>query len=278
MELTIGGVSVTRLLQPGSLECTDDLNARNTLRFTLRGPAATAPHPLPGQEVILLADDGTTRRFAGTIDDPQETLLPAGRWLVGHYTAVDFNQLPDRFLVVETYAGVATEAIARDLVTTYLAADGVTIGTIDAGPTITRKLFNYRPLTEALEWLTEQTGYPWEITYRKVFHLRAPSGVGAPFAADRSTCLSMSARRPRGAYRNRQYIRAGHDLTRPRVESFTGDGTRRTFTVAFPAGAAPTVTVNAVAQTIGIRGVETGHDWYWNKESTEISQDDAAPP
>jgi hypothetical protein len=38
-------------------------------------------------------------------------------------------------------------------------------------------------------------------------------------------------------------------------------------------GTEPTVTVNGVAKTVGIRQVETGKDWYWNKGATELSQD-----
>jgi hypothetical protein len=38
----------------------------------------------------------------------------------------------------------------------------------------------------------------------------------------------------------------------------------------------PTVTVNAVSKTVGIGGVDSGKDYYWNKASNTISQDSSA--
>jgi len=270
--ITIGGASVTDILEKNSLNLSDDANARNVLRFQLIDPTATR-HYAPGAEVIVL--DGATRLFAGTIEEPNETLLQGRQILIANITAVDFNQLPDRFLVAETYDNKTIAQIATDLVTVYLAADSVTLGTIETGPTITRKVFNYVLLSDALNWLTEQTGYPWSISYTKVFTLQNPESVIAPFVADGTTCLSMRTNRARGPYRNKQYIRAGRDLTDSRVESFKGDGTRRTFNVSFPVGTVPTVTVDDVPKTVGIRGIDTGNDWYWNKDTNEISQDDS---
>jgi hypothetical protein len=156
----------------------------------------------------------------------------------------------------------------------------VSVGEINAGPVITRKVFNDIPLTEALNWLSQQTGYVWQIDYDREFTLRAPDAIASPFVADGSTVMSMRARRPRGAYRNRQYIRAGRDLTDPRTEFFVGDATgspnvgRRTFNVAFPVGSVPTVEVNGSPQSVGIRGVDLSAQWFWSKDNTEITQND----
>jgi len=85
----------------------------------------------------------------------------------------------------------------------------------------------------------------------------------------------------RGQYRNRQYIRAGHDLTLPLTESFTGDGERQTFNVSFPVGEEPTITVNGVPKVVGIGVVEEGDasvEWFWNKDTNEVSQRSTLTP
>ena len=42
----------------------------------------------------------------------------------------------------------------------------------------------------------------------------------------------------------------------------------------------PTVTVNGVTKTVGIKGVDPAgsHDWYWNSGNVQIVQDDSATP
>lgn len=298
LQVFIDGVDRTELIQPGSFEIVDDMNARNTLRFLMRDPTASV-HIDVGDEVIVYFDGATgtarryfpmlllssqgagagTRSFAGTVDDAEENLIfgeeapSEGGVLDISVTVVDFNQLPDRFLVAEAYENEAIEDIFTDLIESYLTEDGVTVGQVDAGAVITRKIFNYISLTDALNWLSEQTGYVWTIDYSKVATLLAPDTIAAPFVADGTTVLEMRTRRPRGQYRNRQLIRGGRDLTDPRTESFVGDGTRRTFNVSFPVGTVPTITVNGSSKVVGIRGVDSGVQWYWNRDNTEVSQD-----
>jgi len=273
VRVLIGGIDYTAAVQPGSLDISDDMNARNTLHALLRD--VTAAVTIPTGEEVRVEGDGSPPPilFAGTVEEPAANLLPPGEVVDISLTAVDYNQLADRFLVAEVYENQTIEAITTDLVTQYLGDEGVTIGFIEPGATITRKLFSYVTLAEALNWVSEQTGYAWEIDYSKVFRLRAPDTIAAPFDATGTTVRTMAVRRPRGSYRNRQYIRGGKDLTDLRTEYFTGDGTRRTFTVAFPIGQEPSVALNGIPASVGIRGVETGFAWYWNKESNEISQD-----
>jgi hypothetical protein len=148
---------------------------------------------------------------------------------------------------------------------------------IQDGLLLTKAVFNYRTVAEALNELAELSGYSWVIDYRKVLHFFARETNYAPVAITGANARNFSARSTRDQYRNRQYLRAGYALTDSRTESFTGDGTRKVFTLAFPCGKVPSaVEVDAVAKTIGIREVETGKDWYWQKGETTISQDDAA--
>lgn len=80
-------------------------------------------------------------------------------------------------------------------------------------------------------------------------------------------------RTDRQHYRNHQVLRGSVGLSDPRTETFTGDDERRTFNLAYKAGTEPVVTVNGTPKTVGIRQLETGKDWYWNKGANELSQD-----
>ncbi len=88
-------------------------------------------------------------------------------------------------------------------------------------------------------------------------------------------------RRARSQYRNVQYVKGGTDTTDLRTESFKGDGSARTYVVAYPVKAvptAPTVTVNGSAKTVGVKGVDVDREWYYTDGTTEIAQDDGDAP
>jgi hypothetical protein len=60
------------------------------------------------------------------------------------------------------------------------------------------------------------------------------------------------------------------------VESFVADGEQRTFNVGYPIMYAPTVTLNGITETVGIRGVDSGQRWYWAADGTSITRDSSA--
>ena len=55
--------------------------------------------------------------------------------------------------------------------------------------------------------------------------------------------------------------------------SIAGDGSSRTFNLPQKVAKVPTITLNGSPQTVGILGVDTGKDWYWNEGSTTLTQD-----
>ncbi len=44
--------------------------------------------------------------------------------------------------------------------------------------------------------------------------------------------------------------------------------------MAYPLAETPTVTVDASSKTVGIQGIDSGKNFYWNKNSKEITQDE----
>src|SRR5258708_1019401 len=63
--------------------------------------------------------------------------------------------------------------------------------------------------------------------------------------------------------------------TLAQTENHAGDGAPRVFPTAYPIHSVPSdIHINAgAAQTIGILGVDTGKQWYWNKGKIGVTQD-----
>lgn len=76
-------------------------------------------------------------------------------------------------------------------------------------------------------------------------------------------------------YRNRQKVK-GAIATGSFEQTFAGDGKTRTWNVANPIVSPPTgMTLNGQSVTIGVQGVDTGKDFYYQAGSTSITQDNS---
>lgn len=73
-------------------------------------------------------------------------------------------------------------------------------------------------------------------------------------------------------YRNRQII-TGVIATGTDSETKVGDGTTRSWTLGGILVEAPTIYLNNQLQTVGIKGVDTGKQFYWTPNSAAIDQD-----
>lgn len=278
LTLTIHGTDRTSFFQRNSLQVSDKLNSRNSCSFDIVDPAG-AYRPTVGQVVTIVK--GATTVFAGTIDDYEEEQL-GNSALQYNIECVDYNQICDRHTVKEVYTSQTLRAIVLDIVATEMSTEGINTTNVETGPTIDKWIFNYETVTDAFNTLAELSGMSWWLDYSKNLHFRERASIGAPFALTDSSLnyRHVKIRRNREQYRNRQFIRAGKDLTDSRTESFKGDGTAQAYTLKFPPGTEPTVTVDGstVAGDVGIRGVESGKDWYWNKYDPIFTQDDGATP
>lgn len=220
--------------------------------------------------------------FHGTIDDLEfERIRKTGQRRF-HCKLVDWNQLADRQVISKEYLNQSAGAIVRDVITNYLAADGIVPSSfVDDGPVITKFVANYLTARQLYDDLAELIGYGWTVDYDKRMHWFPMETNVAPFALDGTTLLlaGLKNNSRRDQYRNYQYVRAGKDLTDPQTESFKGDGDKRTWNVGYPVAQAPSlITVNAgAAKTVGIRGLDSGLQYYWSKGSTEITQDTGEP-
>ena len=275
----IASVDRSSLVVVGSMRIASRLGTRNRASLSLVDTTG-AYRPTVGSEVII--DNGSsTRYFGGFVDSFTESLTIDGNQTALSYEVecVSYDALADRRLVAASYeSGSQTlSTIVGDVVTNFLTGDGITTTNVDTGPIIDRLKFNYEPASKVFDELSNITGYAWWIDASKALWFKPRSGVSAPFAITSSNARRVTVNRTTETYRNKQLVRAGVDLTASRTENFSGNGTQKAWTLSYPVGAVPTsITVGGVGKTIGIRGVDTGKDWYWNLGDPVVSQDDGA--
>ena len=269
-------------LEKGSTSIQLRVEERGTARFVVYDRLGTAIYQR-GQPVIIY-DTAGALIFGGFIDNPGRARMgPTGSILRHPITCMDNHYLADKRLVIKSYSGQTLEYIVEDILTDYLIAEGIhenTAGDIEKGPTIDTAVFNYVSVTEAFDALAELSGFTWYIDENKHLYFTDRSTNAAAWNLDMDTYkpIKGSVRLEGGnpLYRNKQYLRGGKGQTSSQVETFTGDAALINFTVGYPISTAPTVTVQdraPEAQTVGIKGIDTGKDCYWNKSDATITFD-----
>lgn len=302
MLVSIGGTSV--LTQKNSISIDDAIEERSTASFVVVDVDGSQ-HYQKGQQITIRGDGGGV--FAGVIDTAVEARIPNLGGLFHQISGVDWHYLSDKRIVAKAYANTLAGDIVRDLVASYLADEGIThtessssffvlpflevgmdyaVDSIQDGPAIIEAVFNYVSVTTALDSLAERTGFWWYIDKDKILHFKSRATYMAPWALTDDEISngnvakgSLTIEHGNPKYRNRQYIIGGKDITDLQTEIKKGDGSSQSFVVGFPVAKVPTITIDGVTpQTAGIRGVDTGKNWYWAKGDSVISQEQGATP
>lgn len=277
--LTINGVSES--WNDGSLNITEEMNSRNTIKLRVR----TANTILIGHEIIVL--DGATKIFAGTINSYDQI------WIVGENTGnrkvfsisgIDYNQLLDKGVKVaatyenQTIATILADTSSERAIGSLLAAENITLGTVTKSTTVIKKaVFNYISVSEALNYIKHLTALNWNVDYDKELTLTLKEdNIGS---IDSSLFYTVEKKVFRQQYRNKQILRAGRDVTAVQTledVSPKPDGISRNFILRYPVAKEPTITIDSVAVAsadVGINGLDVEKEWYYSYGSKTISQD-----
>lgn len=268
MYAIIGGVTLE--LVKGSPLVDQRIEERSVATFTIVDLLGTASYQR-GQPVALYDTDDTLI-FGGIIDTPDKVAMAPSGGLHHPIRCTDWHYLTDKRLVVASYTTEDAGVIVTDIHTDYLAAEGIGIGSIQTGPEIPEAVFNYVTVSEAFDALAEMAGYTWFIDENKDLYFVDRTTYLAPWNWSVATPQPAGslARLSEGSplYRNQQYVRGGTGLTVPQVENRTGDGTTYIFIMGYPLAKEPTIVETPPglpAKTVGIKGLETGKDYYWSK-------------
>ena len=228
--------------------------------------------------VIYGALDIDGNVFTGTIEDIREARLDIGKsYILYDIRCTDNHQIFDRITIAEAYQDITIGDLIDDLFSKYFNAEGITKGRIDGVDTlVSEAVFNYATGTEAMNKISQRTGYVWYIDADKKLNLcdRTQSGTPWPLTDD-SPVRNLSIISHREKYRNKQIIIGGTAETSEQSETFIGNGQQKSFTVGYALSQAPTITVNDVSKTVGVRGIDSGMDFYWNQNQNTITADTA---
>lgn len=277
IDIKISNTSVKAYLIPGTLSWQDSVNARSTLSFTLKAPQGTLTLAA-GLPVLLVNDTAEENIFGGTIDSVAEARITGLKgWVSYQVTCADNHQILDRLVVAESYVDKSISFIINDIVDTYLDDDGVTVGLIEGGDIVVKEaVFDYVPATKVFERLAERTGFNWYLNADKELYFVERTKETAPWSlTEIEDVAGVVVTSHRQNYRNKQIITGSSAETTTQTENFVGDGQQKSFTVGYRMSQEPTVTVGGVAKTVGIRGVDEGTDFFWNKGDKTITAETA---
>lgn len=231
---------------------------------------------------IVVSQDGT-KKFAGYIERISERVEPGTEILCYRLECTDYSRLLDWRMYAGSFEGASFYDIVYAIWSAKLSADGVTIGTVEnPGITITEVFQDGLNTVEAwFRKLANRTGYLYRIDEDKVLHFSPFTSNPAPFSIvwGGDNWRNLEIDRPLGDYRNVQYVRTEYRVGSTFTAEFTGDGSTRDFFVTQPMFNAPTVTADAVAQTVGRFGIDlTGFDVYYDVDGWGIHKYPAQTP
>lgn len=88
---------------------------------------------------------------------------------------------------------------------------------------------------------------------------------------------SVSVTRSADPLRNQQIVTNVYGLVNPPTAVFTADGSTTSWSLGYPVYSTPIILVNGQAATVGLQGVDSGKQFYWQPGSVSISYDSNLP-
>lgn len=265
--VTIEGTDRTSSVVFNSLRKQDNLNQQiDSLDFKVRKYGALTYVPALGDEVVV-TKDGTTI-FGGVVVRIQEN-VKAAKILEYSVQCSDYSQFLKRELVTERYENTTVGAIISDIVTNY-TTDGFTTAGVVGTLEIESISFNRLTVADSLQKLADAISYVWYVDYDKDIHFFPKNTEAGSSLTDTSQNYifdSLEIVEDLTQIRNSVLVQGGDaESDTTRTETFDGDGTKVHFPLANKFASKPTVTVDSVAQTVGVEFLDddASFDCMWN--------------
>lgn len=227
----------------------------DTADFTMKVTSVSTFSVAVGDNVKVYDDQELI--FQGKVTRTRTTALSQALKKIS-VTAVDYTRELDNKVAAHTYQSQTAEFIIKDLLTRY--APQFTTNNVYAPITINYIKFSYQLLSECLQELADYTGYDWFVDQYKDVHFKLASTEAAPFDLmdDNGSyeTKSITFEDDISQLKNSIYLRGGDELATSTTFSEVADGAKKVFTLGYHFSAVPTVTVAAVAKTVGTLGVD----------------------
>ena len=224
--------------------------------------------------------------FTGFIDTVSQRRISPDGVIEHRLSCVDNHYLADKRLIAKAFVSPDTIADAVTwIIDNILVDEGVSEGSVVAPDAIEAISYDYVTVSSALDDLANYAGCTWFIDANKLLYFVPRSTYAAAWDITETGDVlsnvladSFEVYETNPEYRNQQYIRGGSARTALQTEYKAGDGEASSWAVGYRIAAEPTVSVSLaggayVAKTMGIKGVDTGKDWYWSANDQTIVQD-----
>jgi len=276
--LKINTADRTSLIDWKTFEKKDVLTREpDTCRFSLAVSPSQTYQPAVGDTVEV--KNGSTVIFGGTILNITEE-PDAGGYKKVTAQCKDWSHTLDRKLVAKVYntTNQTLHDVVADILTNFTDGTFTMAGVANPGPVLQKIVFNYCPVTEALNQICTQLGnYDWYIDENKDIHLFAEKSLSAPFALseDNGNLVTGSFKMTTdySQIRNHVIVKGGSTNGQTVTNEQIADGAQTVFFVgysldAFVAQKALAATPTTwVTLNVGIDGVDdpAGKDCLYNK-------------
>lgn len=300
----IGGVDVMALVKVNTLNITTQTSGQSSGGITLLDPTGVY-RAIQGQEFLVYR--GGVRIYGGYVNENLDYNKHAQPDMYTDLKLVDWSYMLTRRVVGKYYTqstGGILQITVADIVDTILAQDGFSYDTRDGDPGVNLgiQMYNYITVQDVFDQLMTKTNWQFRIDPYKVIRWfpQATSLGAAPFniADEDGNTLkeTMQIRHYLTTYANRVGVRPSSTLLNTWDDTYSGtnpgpiqsspqktDGIRRFFVALYPFSAAPTVTVNGVAQVViplsALHSTPSGSwQWYWVDPDGQGIQQNAANP
>ncbi|MEA0553756.1 hypothetical protein U1P98_07480 [Lysinibacillus irui] len=263
-----------------SVEISTALSERSTASFTVRSLNSSLTFEKGMPVEIYYGDEYL---FGGVIDGYVKVPVTVVGGYFFHINCVDYHYFADKRIVARAFKNMTCGEIVRAIHADYLAPEGITIGEIHEGDKVEDAVFNYMDVASVMTKLANyMSNFTWYIDkYKKLHYIQAGTST-APFLITHAVARVNGSNFEESSpyYRNRQYLVGAVDVTDTQEEVHYGDGSRRIFTLRYKVHEKPKVEVKYSGsevwevKTVGIDGLDMNKDFYWNKGSYEIRQEE----
>jgi hypothetical protein len=276
------GLSTVKVLRGVSVQ--QRLGARASAEFILDA-RDDSWRPQRGMVVQILENPGGLKVFAGLIQSTVLNVVSGVRRF--RVSCVDYSVLADRRLAGErTFTNEFASNIVREVSNTGDIVIDFVPG--NSGPIIKELKLDYPTVAAALDEVSRLAGpgWNWWIDADRRLHFGDLDAAAATYtiAEDEFRVLkgSVDLEESSLARANKVVVRLGRTETAEQVETFNAgsgqppDGSRKEWTLAYPISQAPTVAVNGVQESVGIRGESTADRWLYEQGSALLTQNPVA--
>lgn len=255
ISVKINGTSVGSRILPKSVSFARTIEYRGRAQFTLKAPSGDPFEPQEDQKVEIF--DASARVWQGAVFSYKRTFAGNSGNLNWDISAVTLERRLDMlYISPRIYKNTTAGAIVADLLSSTGSGQGIAAGTIEAGATISKVVYNWTRLSDAIAELATQSNKYWLVDADANLHFASRTTFSAPFTlgdsnvrrVDHSVDLSLQDRR------TRQRVRANWAAFAPEIELFSGDGSTVNFTLSKAVDQ-----VAAIVVTTGFRASSTGN-------------------